>query len=185
MFLDREFKFWIFGFTQSSRWHPPQGGEATEGHGWKGWLFAECYIERHSWKKKKRVHKQQGRLQPGEGCQAKPIQEVGGALQGVDRGCSQCIKSQPRVQEIGYKSHIPGVKPLLNLLLLVLWVLSSPESTNLNVYQEILERFMLPSAGELYVDADFLLVCDSSPQRICRILSRGGWETADLTIQMS
>lgn len=97
----------------------------------------------------------------------------------------ECMKSHWRVQEIGYKSLISGVKPLLNLLLLVLCVLSSPESTNPNVYQEILERFMLPSAGEIYVDADFLLACDSSPQRICGLLSRGGWETADLTIQMS
>lgn len=121
-----------------------------EGRSQKVWLLAECSIETHSWKKKKKVHKQHGRLQPSEGCQAKPIEEVGGALQGVDRGCSQCMKSHRRVEEIGYKSLISGVKPLLNLLLLVLCVLSSPQSTNLNVYPEILERFMLPSAGEIY-----------------------------------
>ncbi len=80
------------------------------------------------------------------------------------------------------------------------------------VYQEILEHFMLPSADQLFKDADFIFQQDLTPahtakstkswlndhgcawlaskltrpeQRIYGILSRGIWETGDQKMQMS
>ncbi len=75
------------------------------------------------------------------------------------------------------------------------------------VYQEILEHFMLPSADQLFKDADFIFQQDLAPAhtakstkswlndqqthqtwtlwRIYGVLSRGKWETRDKKIQMS
>ncbi len=72
----------------------------TEGHYWKVWLFIECCIKTYqmqswlegiSWVGK--VNKQQGWPQAWEYSQAKLIQTLGRASQGVDWSWSQCIKS--------------------------------------------------------------------------------------------
>ncbi len=74
------------------------------------------------------------------------------------------------------------------------------------VYQEILEHFMLPSADQIFKDADFILKQDLAPTRTAKstkswlndhgvgvldwpanspdLLSRGKWETRDQTMQM-
>ncbi len=65
------------------------------------------------------------------------------------------------------------------------------------VYQDILEHFMLPSADQLFKDADFIFQQDLAPahtakstkswlnERIYGVLSRGRWETPDPTMQMT
>ncbi len=50
------------------------------------------------------MHKQQGWLQAWEYCQAKLIQTLVRASQGVDWSWSQCIKSHRRLQEKGYQA---------------------------------------------------------------------------------
>ena len=63
---------------------------------YKGWLFTVLYqsIFMKSWLEGKRCQ-QQGWLQPLDDCQAKPIQELGGASQGVDWGKSHYAQMCP------------------------------------------------------------------------------------------
>ncbi len=43
-------------------------------------------------------------------------------------------------------------------------------TVNATIYQEILEHFMLPSAGKLYGDADFIFQQDLAPAHTCQKL---------------
>ncbi len=137
------------------------------------------------------MHKKQGWPQAWEYGQAKPIQTLGRASQGVNWSWSQCIKSHHAQTSSGkelpshfwniVKSILPGLRRKKPGLLL-----SGPKSSfqikvnfavmsagvgslcfikskdNSAVYQEILEHFVLTSADKLYGDADFLFQQDLS-----------------------
>ncbi len=46
-------------------------------------------------------------------------------------------------------------------------------SVNTNIYQEILEHFMLPSADKLYGDADFIFQQDLTPAHTVKVPKAG------------
>ncbi len=125
------------------------------------------------------MHKQQGWSRAWEYCQAKLIQTLGRASQGVNWSWSQCIKSHhaqtssrkelpsPFWNRNIIRSILPGLRRKRTGLLL-----SDPKSSfqikvnfafHLEIYQEILEHFMLPSADKLYEDADFIFQQDLAP----------------------
>ncbi len=167
------------------------------------------------------MHKQQGWPQAWEYCQAKLIQTLGRASQGVNWSWSQCIKSHHAQTSSGKElpSHfwnrnivrniLPGLRRKRTGLLLsgpksfyisfvnqgleedwrgteskllevqckvsevsdelgcrdVCWcwsIVFYQVQSQLSIYQEILELFMLPSADKLYGDADFLFQQDIS-----------------------
>ncbi len=142
------------------------------------------------------MHKQQGWPQAWEYCQAKPIQTLGRASQGVNWSWSQCIKSHHAQTSSGkglpshfwtrdnVRSILPGLRRKITGLLLsgpksvMIWgaVTSAgvgplcfiKSKVNAAVYQEILEHFMLPSADKLYGDADFLFQQDFSTCPQCQ-----------------
>ncbi len=117
------------------------------------------------------MHNQPREPQPCEDCRAKSIQEFGWISQGMDWGWGQGIKSHhtqtcQRIwlqlpseasylgsgeEELDWSSA--GVGPLRFL------------KTNITepVYQYILEHFMLPSADQLFKDADFIFQQDLAP----------------------
>ncbi len=116
-----------------------------------------------------------------------------------------CLKSSvkfPQSVMIWAAMSSAGVGPLCFL----------KSTVNADIYQDILEHFMLPSADKLYGEADFIFQQDLAPahtakgtkswfndhvllcligQQTCltwtpsRIYSRGRWETPDPTMQMS
>ncbi len=98
------------------------------------------------------MHNQQREAQPYEDCQAKLIQEFGWTSQGMDWGWGQGIKShhtQRRLKEFVFlKTNF-----------------SAP------VYQEIFEHFMLPSADQLFKDADFIFQQDLAPAHTAKSTS--------------
>ncbi len=173
------------------------------------------------------MHKQQGWPQAWEYCQAKPIQTLGRASQGVNWSWSQCIKSHHTQTSSGkelpnhfwnrniVRSILPGLKRKRTGLLLsgpkssyisfvnqgleedwrgteskllevqckvsevsddlgccdVCWcwfIVFYQVQSQLSIYQEILELFMLPSADKLYGDADFLFQQDFSTCPHCQ-----------------
>ncbi len=83
---------WLGNGPEDNHWHTPQSGKVTEGHYWKGWLFKSAVLKHIKCKVKENEHKQQGWPQAWEYCQAKPIQTIGRASQGVNWSWSQCIK---------------------------------------------------------------------------------------------
>ncbi len=91
---------WSDSCPEDNHWHPSQGGEATNIHCQRSWLFTECCIQaclqKVEWKEevwKKKMHNQPRETQPYEDCQAKSIQEFGWTSQGMDWGWGQGIKS--------------------------------------------------------------------------------------------
>ncbi len=110
-----------------------------------------------------------------------------------------CLKSRvkfPQSVMIWGEMSSAGVGPLCFL------------KTNVTapVYQEILEHFMLPSADQIFKDADFIFQQDLAPAHTAKstkswindqqthqtwtpenlwVLSRGKWETGDQKMQMS
>ncbi len=182
------------------------------------------------------MHKQQGWQQAWEYCQAKPIQTLGRASQGVNWSWSQCIKSYHAQTSSGkgLPSHfwnrniVRGVLPELRrkkTWTVAQWskVLFSDESkfcisfgnqgpriwrkrgeaqnprclkssvnfpqsvmiwaamssagvgplcflkSTANIYQKILEHFMLPSADKFYGDADFIFQQDLAPAHTAKV----------------
>ncbi len=113
-----------------------------------------------------------------------------------------CIKSSvkfPQSVMIWSAMSSAGVGPLCFL----------KTNVTVPVYQEILEHFMLPSADQLFKDADFIFQQDLAPAHTAKstkswlndhgvgvldwpanspdhgVLSRGKWETRDQKMQMS
>ncbi len=109
--------------------------------------------------------------------------------------CLKCSVKFPQSVMIWGAMSSAGVGPLCFL------------KTNFTapVYQEVLDHFMLPSADQLFKDADFIFQQDLAPahtakstkstgqqthqtwttQRIYEVLSRGKSETRDQKMQMS
>ncbi len=91
---------WLGNGPEDDHRHPPQREQVTEGHYWKGGCSRSA-VSKHikykvDWKEeigKENEHKQQGWPQAWEYCQAKRIQTLGRASQGVNWSWSQCIKS--------------------------------------------------------------------------------------------
>ncbi len=127
------------------------------------------------------MHNQPRELQTYEDCQAKSIQEFGGTSQGMDWGWGQGIKSHhtQTCQGIWLYScrlrRLTWAKQKMNWTV-AQWskVLFSDESkfsisfgnqgpSMHPVYQDILEHFILPSADQLFKDADFIFQKDLSP----------------------
>ncbi len=176
------------------------------------------------------MNKQQGWLQAWEYCQAKPIQTLGRASQGVNWNWSQCIKSHHAQKSSGkglpshfwnrniVRSILPGLRRKRTVMLLsgpkssfqmkvncisfgdqsprvwrksgeaqhpcclkssvkfpqsvMIWAAMSSagvgplcflkSTVNAAIYQEILERFMLPSADKIYGDADLIFQQDTA-----------------------
>ncbi len=173
------------------------------------------------------MHKQQGWAQAWEYSQAKSIETLGRASQGVNWSWSQCIKSHHAQTSSGkelpshfwtrniIRSILPGLRRKITGLLLsgpkssyisfvnqgleedwrgteskllevqckvsevsdelgcrdVCWcwfIVFYQVQSQLSIYQEILELFMLPSADKLYGDADFLFQQDISTYLQCQ-----------------
>ncbi len=133
------------------------------------------------------MHKQQGWQQAWEYSQAKPIQTLGRASQGVDWSWSKVLFSDeskfcisfgnqgPRVWRKSGEAQNPcclksSVKFPQSVMI---WAAMSSagvgplcflkSTVNAAIYQEILEHFMLPSADKLYGDADFIYQQDLAP----------------------
>ncbi len=92
---------WLGNDPEDEHWHPPQRGVSHRRSLLKGVavyrvLYQSILNAKLTGRKnlgRKKVHKQQGWPQAWEYCQAKPIQTLGRASQGVDWSWSQCIKS--------------------------------------------------------------------------------------------
>ncbi len=177
------------------------------------------------------MHKQQGWPQAWEYCQAKPIQILWRASQGVNWSWSQCIKSHHAQTSSGkelpshfwnrniVRSILPGLRrkrtglllsgpkssfqmkvhfsfnleikvpesggrverhrihvvwsPVWSFQSVMVWAAMSSagvgplcflkSTVNADIYQEMLEHFMLPSLDKLYGDADFIFQQDLAP----------------------
>ncbi len=102
------------------------------------------------------MHNQPREPQPYEDCQAKSVQETK-VLESGGRGkkfiSPSCLKSSVKSVMIWGAMSSAGVGPLCFL------------KTNVTapVYQDILEHFMLPSADQLFKDADFIFQQDLAP----------------------
>ncbi|KAL7889592.1 hypothetical protein AOLI_G00018500 [Acnodon oligacanthus] len=83
-----------------------------------------------------------------------------------------------RIREMGYNCRVPRVKPLLNLSQRRKhlnwakekkgWTIGQWSKVTATVYQNVLEDFMIPSAEDLYGDADFLFQQDLAPAHAAR-----------------
>ncbi len=118
------------------------------------------------------MHKHQGWPQAWDYCQAKPIQTLGRASQGMDWSWSQCIKTGEAQNLSCLESSVKFLKSVMiwgavtSAGVALLCFIKS--KVNAAVYQEILEHFMLPSADKLYGDADFLFQQDFSTYPQCQ-----------------
>ncbi len=91
---------WLGNDPEYDHWHPftkrvSHRGSLLKGVGVQGVLYQSIINAKLTERKKlyENVHKQQGWAQAWEYCQAKPIQTLGRASQGVNWSWSQCIKS--------------------------------------------------------------------------------------------
>ncbi len=164
--------------------------------------------------RKENVHKQQGWPQAWEYCQAKPIQTLGRASQGVNWSWSQCIKSHRAQTSSGkelpnhfwtrniVRSILPGLKRKRTGLLL-----SGPKSSfQMKVHFAFNLEIKVPESGgrverhrihvawspvwSFHSQWWFGLPCHLLVLVHCvfwspQSLSRGRWETPDPTMQMT
>ncbi len=105
---------WLGNGPEDDHWHPPQRVQVTEGHYWKGGGgCSRSAVSKHikckvDWKELlgwENMHEQQWWLQAWEYCQAKPIQTLGRASQGVNWSWIQCIKSHHAQTSSGKELH--------------------------------------------------------------------------------
>ncbi len=140
---------WLGNDPKDDHWHPSQEGTSqrviTERGGCSRSAVSKHIKCKVDWKKEigyEYVHKQQGWPQAWESCQAKPIQTLGRASQGVNWSWSQCIKSHHAQTSSGkeipnhfwnrniVRSILPGIRRRRTGLFWTQWskVLFSDES---------------------------------------------------------
>ncbi len=113
------------------------------------------------------MHNQPREPQPYEDCQAKSIQEFGWTSQGMDWGWGQGIKSHHTQTCQGIWLQLSSETSYLDVSssfqMRASFVFHLETNVTAPVYQEILEHFMLPSADQLFKDADFIFQQDLAP----------------------
>ncbi len=139
-------------------------------------MLPESWVEGKSVEEK--MHNQLREPQPYEDCQTKSIQEIGWTSQGMDWGWDQgskfCISfgnQGPRVWRKGGEAHSPScLKSSVKFpQFVMIWGAMSSAGVGplcflkTNVTAPVYQEILLPSADQLFKDADLIFQQDLAP----------------------